>query len=91
MWATHPDADIREEWGLAMEELSAKPYRLIEVPMEERCLTVVENPALGKNMFALGMLMRLYGLDREHVCEEIADTFRGKSVHLRYSGLVTAY
>jgi len=79
MWATHPDGDIREQWAAAMDELAAKPYRVIEVPMEERCLTVVDNPALGKNMFALGMLTWLYGLDRGHVCEQIADTFRGKS------------
>jgi len=79
MWATHPDADIREQWTEAMTELSAKPYRVIEVPMEECCLTIVDNPALGKNMFALGMLTKIYGLDRDHVCEQIAETFRGKS------------
>ena len=79
MWADHPDADVRDAWAETMAELGATSYRIIEVPMEERCLTVVDNPALGKNMFVLGLLTWLYDLDRGLVCEQIADTFRGKS------------
>ena len=79
IWATHPDADVREAWAEAMRELAGIGYRIIEVPMEQQCLTVVDNPALGKNMFALGLLTWLYNLDRELVHEQIAATFRGKS------------
>ncbi len=56
MWKDHRDEDIRAEWAAAMEELSEGGYRIVEVPMEEQCLTVVENARKGKNMFALGML-----------------------------------
>ncbi|MCG6957076.1 MAG: 2-oxoacid:acceptor oxidoreductase family protein, partial [Gemmatimonadetes bacterium] len=60
MWATHPDPKIQKQWADAMEQLSHKNYRIIEVPMEEQCLTVVDNPRKGKNMFALGLLTWLF-------------------------------
>ena len=78
-WATHPDEQIQTEWRAALEELSTLPYRVIEVPMEERCLTVVENPQRGKNMFALGLLAWLYDLEPTLVKEQIAYAFRRKS------------
>jgi len=79
MWAEHPDADVREQWVSALRELRQKPYRIVEVPMEKQCLTIVENPTLGKNMFVLGMLAWIYNLDHDLVCEQIALTFKGKS------------
>ncbi len=79
MWATHADPDIRAEWEAAMEELSGKDYRIIEVPMEDQCLTVVDNPRRGKNMFVLGMLAWIYDRDLELCRDQIADTFRKKS------------
>jgi 2-oxoglutarate ferredoxin oxidoreductase subunit alpha len=78
-WATHDDEEIRDEWKAAMEELSAFSYRVIEVPMEERCLTVVEDPKRGKNMFALGLLAWVHGLDLDLVKDQIAHAFRRKS------------
>src|SRR5689334_11132302 len=38
LWATHDNADIRNAWSRAMDELSTRSYRIIRVPMEERCL-----------------------------------------------------
>ncbi|HSJ09422.1 MAG TPA: 2-oxoacid:acceptor oxidoreductase family protein, partial [Longimicrobiales bacterium] len=78
-WKTHADERIRDEWSAAMEELSARPYRIIEVPLESECLTVVENARKGKNMFALGMLAWIYSRDLDRIREEIAFTFRKKS------------
>jgi 2-oxoglutarate ferredoxin oxidoreductase subunit alpha len=78
-WKTHADERIRAEWGAAMEEMSARSYRFIEVPLEAECLTLVENARKGKNMFALGMLAWIYGRDVERIREEIAYTFRKKS------------
>jgi 2-oxoglutarate ferredoxin oxidoreductase subunit alpha len=78
MWATHPDEDIRKQWAEAMEELSGRNYTIIEVPMEEQCLTVVDNPRKGKNMFALGILCELFGRDVERAKEQIAHAFRSK-------------
>jgi 2-oxoglutarate ferredoxin oxidoreductase subunit alpha len=79
LWATHEDAGIRAAWTAAMEELSGGTYRIIPVAMEQQALTVVDNPRKGKNMFALGMLARIYGRDMERTREQIAHNFRKKS------------
>ena len=78
MWETHPDPDIRAQWEAAMEELSKTNYRVIGVPMEEQCLTVVDNPRRGKNMFALGMLCWIFQRDVDRAKEQIAHAFRTK-------------
>lgn len=79
MWKSHADPAIRKAWESAMRELSSSGYRLVEVPMEEQCLTLVDNARKGKNMFALGMLSWLYLRDTELVKEQIAFAFRKKS------------
>lgn len=79
MWKDHPDEDIRRAWDNAMRELGERDYRIIPVPMEEQCLTLVENPRHGKNMFALGILCRTYGRDMELVREQVARAFGKKS------------
>ena len=90
LWATHPNPDIRAAWAAAMAELATRPYRVIEVPMEEQCLTIDENPRKGKNMFALGLLARIYGRSIERIEEQIAYAFRKKSeeVYQRNVGLL---
>jgi 2-oxoglutarate/2-oxoacid ferredoxin oxidoreductase subunit alpha len=77
-WAGHDDPAIREAWAAALEELAPAGYRIVPVPMEAECLQVVENPRKGKNMFALGMLCRIYGRDLEVAKELIAAAFRKK-------------
>ena len=44
MWAEHDDPDIRKAWAEAMDELGTRSYRLVRVPMEAQCLTVVDDP-----------------------------------------------
>src|SRR5215203_279417 len=78
-WATHPDETVQEAWNAALAELSTKSYRIIRVPMDERCRTLVDNPRKGKNMFALGVLACVYGRDLVRIREQIAYTFRKKS------------
>jgi len=79
LWATHANPDIQAAWHTAMAELARASYRIIEVPMEEQCLTIDENPRKGKNMFALGLLACIYGRSMERIEEQIAYTFRKKS------------
>ncbi len=79
MWKDHADEDIRKQWADAMEEISSANYRLIEIPMEEECLKIVDNPRRGKNMFVLGMLSYLYDRDLELAADQIAHTFRKKA------------
>lgn len=78
-WATDDDADIRAAWVAGMAELSQRSYRIVPVPMEVECLTIVDNPRKGKNMFALGMLAYIYSRDLERIKEQIAYAFRKKS------------
>ena len=78
-WATHEDADIRAAWVAAMEELSHRQYRIIPVPMEAECLTLVDNPRKGTNMFALGMLACIYARDMDRIKEQIGQAFRKKN------------
>jgi 2-oxoglutarate ferredoxin oxidoreductase subunit alpha len=79
LWATHPNTDIQAAWTAALEELSSRRYRIIQVPMEEQCLTIDDNPRKGKNMFALGMLASIYDRNLERIDEQIAYAFRKKS------------
>ena len=79
MWATHKDEDIRAEWVAAMEELGQANSRIIEVPMEQQCLTIVDDARRGKNMFVLGMLCAIYRRDVDTARNEIAKTFKKKS------------
>jgi 2-oxoglutarate ferredoxin oxidoreductase subunit alpha len=78
-WASHPDEDIQRAWLTALHELSTRRYRLILVPIEEQCLTLMDNPRKGKNMFALGMLACIYGRDMDRIRDQIAYAFRKKS------------
>ncbi len=79
MWATSDDPAVVAQWDAAMEELSSKSYRIIRVPMQEQCLTLVDNPRKGKNMFALGVLARIYGRDMDRIRDQIGHAFRKKS------------
>jgi 2-oxoglutarate ferredoxin oxidoreductase subunit alpha len=79
-WATHPDPDISEQWERGLERIRASGnYLIIEVPMEEECLKIVEDTRRGKNMFALGLLTCIYGRDVDLIKAQIAHQFRKKS------------
>lgn len=83
-WATHPDPDIREQWTGGLERVRGSGnYRIIEVPMEEECLKIVEDTRRAKNMFALGLLTWIYDRDVELVKTQIAHQFRKKNDEIR--------
>ncbi len=77
-WSTDSDEEIRQQWKAGMEEIGKSGYRIIPVPMEEECLRRVDNPRKGKNMFALGLLAQIYGLDLEKIREQIRLQFAKK-------------
>jgi len=77
-WSTHADEEIRQQWKAAMEEVGGRNYRIIPIPMEEECLRRVDDPRKGKNMFALGLLAQIYGLDFEKIREQIRAQFAKK-------------
>ncbi|MGB5488153.1 MAG: 2-oxoacid:acceptor oxidoreductase family protein, partial [Lysobacterales bacterium] len=77
-WENHEDPAIRKMYAEAMEEMSSKNYRFIQVPIEEETLKVVDNPQHGKNMFALGMLAEIYQRDLSIIEKQIAHIFHKK-------------
>jgi 2-oxoglutarate ferredoxin oxidoreductase subunit alpha len=79
LWASHQNPDIKAAWTKALNELSSASYRIIQVPMEEQCLTIDDDPRKGKNMFALGLLACIYSRDLTRIEEQIAYAFRKKS------------
>lgn len=87
MWEDHENPDIREEWAAAMEEMSSTNFRIIKVPMHEQCLTLVENPRRGKNMFVLGMLAWIYDRDMDRVRDQIRYVFRKKPEKIAESSI----
>ncbi len=79
MWADHSDPEIRKQWSDAMQELNGRNYRIVPIPMDEQCLTVVDEPRKGKNMFVLGLLAWIYDRDEGRIRDQIAESFRKKS------------
>jgi len=77
-WENHEDETIRTMYAEAMEEMSSKNYRFIQVPIEEETLKIVDNPQHGKNMFALGLLAEIYQRDLSIIERQIAQIFRHK-------------
>ncbi len=77
-WRTHVNPKVVGEWEDAMKEMSTKNYKWILVPLEAETLKVVDNPKLGKNMFALGLLCHIYDRDVQIAKDQVAYTFRKK-------------
>ena len=82
MWADHEEELIRDEYAAAMEEMSSKNYRFVMVPIEEETAKIVDNPQIGKNMFALGILAEIYQRDLSIIERQIANIFRHTSAKI---------
>jgi 2-oxoglutarate ferredoxin oxidoreductase subunit alpha len=78
MWAEDPDEKIREQYQDALQDFYAQGLVVYELPIQQECLKLVEDPRKGKNMFVLGMLCQIYSRDADKAKEEIAKTFRKK-------------
>ena len=78
MWRTHRDPSVAESYATAYDGLVAHGYRVVEVPMDAECRKIVSDPRRGKNMFALGMLSSIYGLDIGLAREQVARIFGKK-------------
>ncbi len=78
-WRTHANREIADSYAAAHAELVERGHRVYEVPIEVECRKHIDDPRRGKNMFALGLLCRIYGLDRERARRQVATTFASKS------------
>ena len=82
VWREHPDQRIKDSYIEAHKRLVESGYRVFEVPMEQQCRLLVNDPRKGKNMYALGMLCHIYSFDLQAGRDQIAMTFgkKGQSV-----------
>lgn len=78
-WAASDDPAIVSAWKHGLDELSTRAYRIVEIPMEEQSLAIVDDAKKGKNMFALGVLGWVYDRDMNLLRQQIAHNFRKKS------------
>jgi 2-oxoglutarate ferredoxin oxidoreductase subunit alpha len=78
MWRTHRDPTVVASYVQTVEALRKDGFRVYEAPLEERCKELVSDPRKGKNMFVLGLLCNLYGLDPALAREQIARIFGKK-------------
>jgi 2-oxoglutarate ferredoxin oxidoreductase subunit alpha len=77
-WRDDPDQSIAESYARTCSQL-ARSYRVLEIPIEAECLKHVANARRGKNMFVMGLLCRIYGMDPALARAQVATTFAKKS------------
>jgi 2-oxoglutarate ferredoxin oxidoreductase subunit alpha len=77
-WRNDPVPEIVEQYHKAVEEFRNNGLLVHELPIDAACLKITPNPRVGKNMFVLGMLCRIYSRDLERARQEIATIFRRK-------------
>jgi 2-oxoglutarate ferredoxin oxidoreductase subunit alpha len=78
VWRDHPDQRIKDSYIEAHKRLVESGYRVYEVPMEQQCRLLVNDPRRGKNMYALGMLCSIYSFELEMARDQIALAFGKK-------------
>jgi len=79
MWGKHRDPGVVDSYRTTVASLKKSGFKVVEVPLEERCKELVADPRKGKNMFVLGLLCNLYGLDAALAREQIARIFGKKA------------
>lgn len=82
MWRDNPDPSVARSYVDTYEHLVAAGYHVYEIPMEAECLKHVSDARKGKNMFALGMLCSIFGLDLQTGRDQIVMTFSKKSAQV---------
>ena len=77
-WADDPQEEIRTQYAEALADFARRGLEVIELPLEAACQEVIPNSRVGKNMFVLGLLCRIYGRELERALEEVGAVFRKK-------------
>ena len=58
-WADYSE-EVSEKYKEALEDFKIQGIEVIEIPMEDECLKIVQNARKGKNMWVLGLLSFIY-------------------------------
>ena len=82
MWRVHADAAVATSYATTVKTLEQAGYRVIEVPLECECRSLITDPRRGKNMFVLGMLCSIYSLDLALARAQIALIFGKKEAQV---------
>ncbi len=78
MWRAHRDPGIAASYATTVDDLRARGFRVLEIPMETECRKLVPDPRRGKNMFVLGVLCGIYSFGLDVAREQVALTFGKK-------------
>ncbi|MBA3057477.1 MAG: 2-oxoacid:acceptor oxidoreductase subunit alpha [Gammaproteobacteria bacterium] len=78
IWRTHADPKIVASYVETYDRLVAAGFQVYEIPMEQECRAIVADAKRGKNMFALGMLCRIYSLELNLAVDQIVQAFGKK-------------
>ncbi|MDH5752895.1 MAG: 2-oxoacid:acceptor oxidoreductase subunit alpha [Deltaproteobacteria bacterium] len=78
-WATDDSPQIRQNYREILDGVISRGGSVIEIPMEEETMKIIEDPTRGKNMFAVGVLAYLYDRNLEVLRSIISETFRSKA------------
>lgn len=78
-WRTDRDPTIASQYVSTYDDLVARGFRVIEIPMEDECLKLVNDARRGKNMFVLGMLCSIHSFRLQKGLDQVAFIFSKKS------------
>jgi len=89
-WSEDLMENVRQDYAESVEHFRQLGFDVREIPMQQECLKLTEDPRRGKNMWALGLLCALYQRDMDIVREEITKRFakKGEEVVARNLELV---
>ncbi len=77
-WRNDPDKEIVQQYLNAVEGFTEQGFIVHELAMEEACMAITPTPAVGKNMFVLGILCHLLNRDLDKAAHEIQAIFKRK-------------
>jgi 2-oxoglutarate ferredoxin oxidoreductase subunit alpha len=78
VWREHKDPSIVAAYQQTLKALVEGGYKVVEMPLERECRSLMSDPKRGKNMFVLGMLCSIYSFDLELARKQIAQIFGKK-------------
>ncbi|MDP1648160.1 MAG: 2-oxoacid:acceptor oxidoreductase subunit alpha [Rubrivivax sp.] len=78
VWREHKDPKIVASYLETVQALTEGGYKVIEMPLERECRSLMSDPKRGKNMFVLGMLCSIYSFDLDLARVQIAQIFGKK-------------
>jgi len=77
-WAEDPQEEVRNQYAEALRDFAEQKLEVVEIPLEKACQKILPGTRVGKNMFVLGLLCRIYGRDLDKALEEVGYLFGRK-------------